>query len=61
MVSLVPFTGYLSLISSRLRKKTAVITDRRVLLMTEIVSAIRVVKRNAWEGIYRNKTRDVRR
>ena len=61
MLLLVPFFGYLSHISGKLRKKTAALTDRRVLLMTEIVSAIRVVKINAWEWIYRDKTRDIRR
>ena len=61
MVLLVPFFGYLSHITGKLRKKTAALTDRRVLLMTEIVSAIRVVKINVWEEIYRDKTRDIRR
>ena len=61
MLLLVPLFGYLSHISGKLRKKTAALTDRRVLLMTEIVSAIRGVKINAWEWIYRDKTRDIRR
>ena len=61
MLLLMPFSGYLSHISGKLRMKTAALTDRRVLLMTEIVSAIRVVKINAWEWIYRDKTRDIRR
>ena len=61
MVLLVPLFGYLSRITGKLRRKTAALTDRRVLLMTEIASAIRVVKINVWEDIYRDKTRDIRR
>ena len=51
----------LAYITGRLRKATAEFTDRRVLLMNEIVSAIRIVKANAWEWIYRNKVAEIRR
>ena len=61
LVLLVPFTASLSHIGGKLRRKTAAVTDRRVLLMNEVVSAIRTVKTNAWEWIYRDKIREIRR
>ena len=61
LLFLVPFNGFLSHISGKLRKKTAAVTDRRLLLMNEVVSAIRAVKTNAWEWIYRDKIREIRR
>ena len=57
----VPFTVFLAHIGGKLRKKTAAVTDRRILLMNEVVSAIRAVKTNAWEWIYRDKIREIRR
>ena len=55
------FTGFLAHISGKLRKKTAAVTDRRILLMNEVVSAIRALKTNAWEWVYRDKIREIRR
>ena len=61
LLVLVLFTGFLAHIGGKLRKKTAAVTDRRILLMNEVVSAIRAVKINAWEWIYRDKIREIRR
>ena len=61
LVLLVPFYGFMSSISANLRKKTAAVSDRRILLMHEIVSAIRAVKINAWEWIYLDKIGEIRR
>lgn len=61
LVILVPLAGFLSGISAKLTKKTAMVADRRLLLMNEIVTAIRSVKANTWEWIYRNKIRIIRR
>ena len=58
---LVLLTGFLAHISGKLRKKTAAVTDRRILLMNEVVSAIRALKTNAWEWVYRDKIREIRR
>ena len=60
-VVFVPLSVGLAYISGRLRKKTAQFTDRRVLLMNEIITAIRTVKANAWEWIYRDKIAEIRR
>ena len=61
LLVLVLFTGYLGHIGGKLRKKTAAVTDRRILLMNEAVSAIRALKTNAWEWIYKDKIREIRR
>ena len=61
LVILLPVYSFLSYITGKLRKKTAAVSDRRILLMHEIVSAIRAVKINAWEWIYRDKIGEIRR
>ena len=58
---LVPFGGYLSYLSGKLRLKTAVITDRRINLMTEIIAGIREVKTHAWEWFFRDQVKETRR
>ena len=60
-VAFVPLSVGLAYISGRLRETTAGFTDRRLLLMKEILSAIRTVKANAWEWIYRSKVAEIRR
>ncbi|KAL9955987.1 hypothetical protein ACROYT_G037398 [Oculina patagonica] len=57
---LVPFGGFLSYLSGKLRLKTAVISDRRINLMTEIVAGIREVKTHAWEWFFRDQIKDTR-
>ena len=61
LLALVLFSVFLAHIGAKLRKKTAAVTDRRILLMNEVVSAIRAVKTNTWEWIYRDKIREIRR
>ena len=58
---LVPFGGFLSYLSGKLRRKTAVISDRRINLMTEIVAGIREAKTHAWEWFFRDQIKDTRR
>lgn len=58
---LVPFGGFLSYLSGKLRLKTAVISDRRINLMTEIVTGIREVKTHAWEWFFRDEIKETRR
>ena len=58
---LVPFGGFLSYLSGKLRLKTAVISDRRINLMTEIVAGIREVKAHAWEWFFRDNIKEIRR
>ena len=58
---LVPFGGFLSSLSGKLRLQTAVISDRRINLMTEIVAGIREVKTHAWEWFFRDQINETRR
>ena len=58
---LVPFGGFLSYLSGKLGLETAVISDRRINLMTEIVAGIREVKTHAWEWFFRDKIKETRR
>ena len=58
---LIPFGGFLSYLSGKLRLQTAVISDRRINLMTEIVAGIREVKTHAWEWFFRDTIKETRR
>ncbi|CAH0557999.1 unnamed protein product [Brassicogethes aeneus] len=53
VVSMVLFTipgqGYLGKVTSNLRRKIASKTDRRVVLMNEVISGIQVIKMYVWE------------
>ena len=61
VVFLVPLLVCAARVGGKLRTKIARVTDQRIMIMNEIVSAIRGVKANAWEWIYRDKIRQVRR
>ncbi|CAH0557993.1 unnamed protein product [Brassicogethes aeneus] len=45
----IPGQGYLGKVTSNLRRKIASKTDRRVVLMNEVISGIQVIKMYAWE------------
>lgn len=47
--------------SGRIRKKVAAQTDKRLEIMKEIVSGIRVVKMYAWERNFRDLVAEIRR
>lgn len=61
LIMLIPSVIIISSFCAELRKKTAELTDRRISLMNELVSGIRALKAHAWEEIYREKVKDVRR
>ena len=46
---------------SVLQTKAAGFTDRRLTLMNDVVSKIRAIKMNAWEGKFRDKVNRIRR
>ena len=61
IMAAVPCIFRLSHICALLRRKTAEQSDRRLLLMNELLSAIRAVKAHAWEINYQEKVRRIRR
>ncbi|XP_078363095.1 ATP-binding cassette sub-family C member 4-like [Oculina patagonica] len=61
LMLLIPCVAIISAVCAELREKTAEVTDRRISLMDELVTGIRVLKAHAWEENYREKVRDVRR
>ena len=51
----------ISSVCARLRQETAEVADRRISLMNELVTGIRVLKTHAWEENYREKVEEIRR
>ncbi|XP_060665712.1 probable multidrug resistance-associated protein lethal(2)03659 [Drosophila nasuta] len=49
LILYLPLQTYLSRLTSKLRLRTALVTDRRVRMMNEIISGIQVIKMYAWE------------
>ena len=58
---LVPYFAGISYVSAALRLRTAVVSDRRISLMNQVVTGIRAIKTRAWEDEYRRKIQHIRR
>ena len=58
---LVPYFAGISYVSAELRQRTAVVSDKRISLMNQVVSGIRAIKTRAWEDEYRRKIQHTRR
>ena len=58
---LLPYFAGLSSAGASLRLSTAVASDRRISLMSQVVSGIRAIKTHAWEHEYREKIKQIRR
>lgn len=61
LLLLLPCFVIISALCAQLRQDTAVVTDRRISLMNELVTGIRALKTHAWEENYREKVEEVRR
>ena len=61
LLSLVPYFFFVSFVVGKLRRQTAELSDKRIALMNELVSGIRVVKTQAWEQKYEEKVKRIRR
>lgn len=61
LLLLLPCFVVISALCAQLRRDTAVVTDRRISLMNELVSGIRALKTHAWEDNFREKVQEVRR
>ena len=58
---LLPCFGGLSYGGAALRFRTAAVSDRRISLISQVISGIRAIKSYAWEEEYQQKIRNVRR
>ena len=61
LVLAVPYIIRLSVYCAKFREQTAIVTDKRISLMDELVLGIRAIKANAWEDQYGEKIEEVRR
>ena len=60
LVLWVPLNLALASVSASLRDKALHVVDGRILLIKESLEAIRIVKTNAWEWLFRDKIRAIR-
>ncbi|XP_050391108.1 ATP-binding cassette sub-family C member 4 [Patella vulgata] len=60
LLLLVPAQGWMGKLFSRLRLKTAAQTDKRVRIMNEIISGMRVIKMYCWEKPFEELVKKVR-
>lgn len=58
---LVAFQILMARKAARLREKAAAFTDKRLVVMNEIISGVRAVKMYAWEWNFRDVVCDLRR
>ncbi|XP_076096353.1 ATP-binding cassette sub-family C member 5-like isoform X5 [Mytilus galloprovincialis] len=56
-----PFMGFISRITTRLRRKCIAITDKRVQRMTELLNCIKLIKMYAWEKPFAKKISEIRK
>ena len=61
LVMMLPCVLIISSICAGLRVETAELSDRRLVLMNELVTGIRALKTHAWEEYYREKVKATRR
>ena len=58
---LVSFQMLMAKKAAKLREEAAAFTDKRLVVMNEIISGIRAVKMYAWEWNFRDLVRNIRR
>ncbi|XP_057321788.1 ATP-binding cassette sub-family C member 4-like [Microplitis mediator] len=56
----IPMQGYVLLLSGKLRKLIAKLTDRRIQLISEIIAGIQVIKMYAWEKAFNKMISETR-
>ena len=60
LIGWVPINVALGFLSAKLKNKAMAAVDRRLLQIKESLEAIRIVKINAWEDLFRNKIKAIR-
>lgn len=58
---LIPYEAEMTGWVAKLRMRAARVTDKRLVVMNEIISGIRAVKMYAWEWPYRDTVREIRK
>ena len=61
LTGIVAFQMFIARKAAKLRKKAAAFTDKRLVVMNEVISGIRAVKTHAWEWNFRDIVGDLRR
>ena len=61
LVAMILCVLIISYICAGLRVETVEVSDRRLLLMNELVTGIRALKTHAWEEYYEEKVKATRR
>ncbi|KAJ8310779.1 hypothetical protein KUTeg_012644 [Tegillarca granosa] len=55
-----PFMYYISKLTAYLRRKSVIITDKRVRMMSELLTCIKLIKMYAWEKPFASKIAEIR-
>ena len=61
LLAFVPFKAVLAKIYNNYRFKNSRITDLRISVLTEIMSAIKIIKMYCWEGPFTQKAKTLRK
>ena len=61
LIGIVAFQMLMARKAAKLRKKAADFTDKRLVVMNEVIAGIRAVKMHAWEWNFRDIVCDIRR
>lgn len=57
----IPYQGWIGKIFSKLRSKTAILTDERIRIMSEVVAGMKIIKMYTWERYFNVKIEESRR
>ncbi|KAJ8030792.1 hypothetical protein HOLleu_27302 [Holothuria leucospilota] len=61
LLLLAPVQGVMGKMFSKLRAKTAILTDERVRIMNEVIAGMRIIKIHAWEAPFTKLVEEARR
>ena len=61
LLAIAPYVISIASLLAKMRRQIAEVSDKRVLLIDELVSGIRVLKSHGWEETYRERVKELRR